>query len=344
MDTKLNPKLLDAVRLPSDRGSLALRTGAVVETFKTPSNSLLIEITDSEGVPTDFIVSEISRITLDWQAPKSGNRAVDTDDAETFFQQGVLLLQNGLIPKAKLAFAQAFRIDPRFAGTLMNLANESANRSAFEAAIFLYEMILELQPSYNLALENLAITHLNQGVEFARRGVIGKAISEFNEVLLLHPMQSTLELCRNNLVAAYTSLGMQLAALKSYPEGMQLFFIALQLNPAEKIARKNLALILVAVAASEYKSTGIPPDEAFKRFIDMGLTLSECLNAFGATLAGLGRISDAKTALRKASEIDPSNDLANQNLDLLESRKRQAEFPLGMTSLESRAAQLAALQ
>jgi tetratricopeptide (TPR) repeat protein len=344
MNTKLNPKLLDTVKLPSDLGSVALRTGAVIETFNTPSNALLIEITDSEGVPTDFVVSEIGRVTLDWQAPKSETRAADTDDAEAFFQQGVLLLQNGLIPQAKAAFAKAFLIDARFAGTLMNLANESASRSAFEAAIFLYEMILELQPTYHLALENLAITHLNHGVAFARSGAIGQAIKEFNEVLVLHPMQSTLEICRNNLVAAYTSLGMQLAAIKSYPEGMQLFFLALQLNPAEQIARKNLALILLAVAASEYKSTGIPPDEGFKRFIDMGLTLSECLNAFGATLAGLGRIWDAKAALRKASELDPANDLARRNLDLLESRESYPQLPLGMKPFEPHEAPLTVLQ
>jgi tetratricopeptide (TPR) repeat protein len=344
MDTKLNPKLLDAVSLPGDLGTLPLHTGTVVEVLNTPSPSVLIEIANDDGVPIDLIVSEMKKVAVDWRSSEHEPRAADASGAEEFFEQGILLLQNGLISKAKAAFAQAFQIDPRFAGTLMNLANEPATRSAFEVAIFLYEMVLELQPDYRLGLENLAITHLNKGVAFARRGVIDKAIEEFNEALLLHPMQRTLDLCRSNLVAAYTSLGMQLASIKRYQEGMQFFFLAFQLDPMEAIARKNLALVLVAVAASEYKGRGIPSDDSFKRFIHMGLTLSECLNAFGATLAGLGQLTDAKAALRKASELDPEDDLIRRNLDLLESSETYPQLFLGMKPLEARSAQLTVLQ
>lgn len=344
MDTKLNPKLLDAVSLPGDLGTLPLHTGTVVEVLNTPSPCVLIEIANDEGVPIDLIVSEMEKVAVDWETSGHGPRAADAVGAEEFFEEGVLLLQNGLIPKAKAAFAQAFRIDPRLAGTLMNLASESASRSAVEVAIFLYHMILELQPNYRLALENLAITHLNRGVAYARSGVMDKAIEEFNETLLLHPMQQTLELCRSNFVAAYTSLGMQLASIKRYQEAIQFFFIAFQLGPTEDIARKNLALALVAVAASEYKGRGTPADESFRRFINMGLTLSECLNAFGATLAGLGQVTDAKNALRKALELDPANELARTNLELLESRESYPHLPLGMRPLEPHAASLTVLQ
>jgi tetratricopeptide (TPR) repeat protein len=157
-------------------------------------------------------------------------------------------------------------------------------------------------------------------------------------------MQSTLELGQNNLVAAYTSLGMQFADMKRYQEGMQFFYMALQLNPREEVVRRNLALALTALGASTYKPAGLPPNEEFNRFIDMGLSLSEALNAFGATLAGRGRMIEAQDALRKALEVDPGNELARNNLELLESREMHSELPLGISPLETRGAQLAAVQ
>jgi tetratricopeptide (TPR) repeat protein len=342
MNTELNPNLLDVVKLAADRGGLSeVRTGTVVELLSAPAGSALIEVADEEGIPTDLLLSDLRQAEVAWQRTKSQTREATVLGAEDLFEQGLFLLQNGLITKARTAFAEAFRIDSRFAGTLLNLANESANRSAFEAAAFLYQMILELQPSYRLALENLAITHVNQGVAFARRGVIDKAIEEFNEALLLQPAESTLSLCKNNLVAAYTALGTQLDAIKRYQEGMQFFFLAFQLNPSEEIARRNLTLSLVAVAASELKGRGIPANESFKRFILMGLSLSECLNAFGATLAALGRTSEAKIILRRALDVDPANDLAKKNLEVLETSEISPELLLGIRGFEPRAASVA---
>jgi tetratricopeptide (TPR) repeat protein len=341
MDMKLNPKLLDVVRLMSNGSPLPdIPAGTIVEVLNTAPATVLIEIADDEGVTKGLLVSDalktefVSRPTQADEGHVSG--------AEELFEQGVLLLQNGLIPKAKAAFDEAFRIDPRFAGTLMNLANESASRGAFEAAIFLYQMIMELQPTYRLAVENLAITHINQGVKFARRGVMDKAIAEFNEALLLNPMEATLSLCKSNLVAAYTALGTQLAAIKRYEEGMQFFFLALQLDPSEETARRNLALSLVSVAASKRLAT--PPMETLKPFMRMGLTLSESLNAYGATLASLGKIMEAKILVRKATEADPNNTLANKNLDLLESREPISELAMGIQPLEPHSSEVAALQ
>lgn len=340
---KHNARLLDAIKLPSSLGSSPFHMGVIVEMLTKPHKSALIEISNEEGVPVDFIITEIEKVVADWEAPQSEGRPADKSGIEQF-ELGLLFLQNGLVSKAKAAFAEAFRMDPRLAGTLMNLANESAGRSAFEVAIFLYWMILELQPNYQLARENLAITHINQGVAFARHGAIIKAVEEFSAALLLKPTQSTLELGQNNLVAAYTSLGMQFASMKRYQEGMQFFYMALQLNPREEVVRRNLALALTALAASTYESGGLPSDEEFNRFIDMGLSLSEALNAFGATLAGLGRMVEAQDALRKALEVDPRNELARNNLEVLESREMHSELPLGISPLETRGAQLTAVQ
>lgn len=352
MNKKLNPKLLD-IAGPASKGSgLPARTGTVVEVLNTGPGSVLIEMTDDEGVLTDLIVAEMQKSEVVWSAPESAPPGEPVPGAEELFEQGLFLLQNGLILKARTTFSEAFRIEPRFAGTLMNLANESATRSAFQVAIFLYRMILDLQPSYRLALENLAITHLNQGVAFARLGVVDKAIEEFNQTLLLQPTGKILQLCSSNLVAAYTALGIQLSAIKRYQEGMQFFFLAFQLQPSEPVARRNLALSLVAAAASEREGRGVPSNESFKQFILMGLTLSECFNAYGATVASLGQLPDARIILRKALDIDPYNTLAKSNLEIVElravstveSHEVPLDLPLGIMPFETYPASVTVLQ
>ena len=56
----------------------------------------------------------------------------------------------------------------------------------------------------------------------------------------------------------------------------------------------------------------------------MGLTLSECLNAFGATLANLGDVEGARRALMEAIQADPGNELARMNLGRLDAAKEKA--------------------
>jgi hypothetical protein len=49
----------------------------------------------------------------------------------------------------------------------------------------------------------------------------------------------------------------------------------------------------------------------------MGLRLSECLTAYGATPATLGEIEDARPALQEAVEADPQNRIAQPNIEVL---------------------------
>ena len=69
----------------------------------------------------------------------------------------------------------------------------------------------------------------------------------------------------------------------------------------------------------------------------MGLTLSECLNAFGATLANLGDGEGARHALMEAVQADPGNELARMNLARLDTAKESAGpswMNFGISSIE----------
>jgi len=332
MDVNLNPKLLDVVAVPeTSAANVAAVTGTVVEMLR--NNSFLVEISDEHGVPKEFIAVSASDAKVAPPSAPPSFKGAQLPRSRQLFEEGILLLQNGLLEQANKRFAEAFRLESTLAGTLMNLANQLAEKSAFESAMLIYRLISELQPQYSLARENLAITHLNRGTHYARLGAMDKAIEDYNVCLWLGPSEGVVHLSQRNIVAAFTRLGITHVEIKRYEEAMTYFVAACQLWPFED-TRKNLGLALVSILAARYEGHGIPSQSNFRQAMLMGLTFSECLNAFGATLASLGKIEEGRNAVRAASEADPNNQLARKNLEKLSAPQVSFDLSASMWGLE----------
>jgi Tfp pilus assembly protein PilF len=340
MNIELNPKILDVVEVPNrflgfETPGVAL--GTVVEVFGEPRKELLVEVSDENGVPQDLVTLPISEAKKVWSSSESEKQKSADDNATVQFQKGVLLLQNGLFLEAKTHFAHAFNLDPRLAGTLMNSANEPAKRGMYEVAILIYRLVLELQPDNILTRRNLAATHINRGVQYAGRGALDKAIEDFSYTLSLEPSEEIARRAQHNLVAAYTQLGTRLAEINRQQEAVGRFLMALQIDPSE-VTRRNLAIAFVSLQASRAEGSRQNLSIAgFTHPIQMGLTHSECLNAFGATLANLGDLQGARRALTEAIQVDPENDLARVNLERLDVSKESAGpswMNFGISSIE----------
>src|SRR6266849_728135 len=104
MNLELNPKLLDVVEFEdsSERTSVK-RRGTIVETFGEPTNAVLIEISDSQGLPLNYITSKLEDIKSVWAAGAPTAESTPTE-AQKYFEKGILFLQNGLIARAKDQF------------------------------------------------------------------------------------------------------------------------------------------------------------------------------------------------------------------------------------------------
>jgi len=340
MNIELSPKILDVVEIPNrffrpETSGVAL--GTVVEVFGEFREQLLVEVPDENGVPLDLVLLPASEAKKVWSYPQPEKQASCDAGAASDFQKGVLLLQNGLIAEAKTHFEQAFRHDPRLAGTLMNLAIESGKRGVYDSAILVYQLVLELQPENRLTRHNLAATHINRGIQYAGRGALDKAVEEFGYSLSLEPSGEIAQKAQHNLVAAYTQLGLRLGEINRHQESVANFFIALQVSPSD-LTRRNLAIALVSLQASRAEgSRQTLSMSGFRHPIQMGLTLSECLNAFGATLANLGDAEGARHALMEALQADPGNELARMNLERLASAKESVGpswMDFGISSIE----------
>jgi hypothetical protein len=79
----------------------------------------------------------------------------------------------------------------------------------------------------------------------------------------------------------------------------------------------------------------VPEAEFFRQAIQMGLTFSECLNAYGATLARHGRVSEATRALESAVEADAKNELAKKNLKTIRRQPIPGDLITGLVAIET---------
>lgn len=334
MTLKLNPKLLDVVEFgDTSKGSTAKHRGTVVETFGDPPRTFLIEIADAEGVPHSYVtqgIEEIRRV----RPTDSSSKTPDRSEALVYFEQGILFLQNGLIAQAKDKFSEAFALDQKLRANLLNATNELAERGKLDAAIRVYALILELQSQYGPARRNLSAAYVQRGIQLGRSGLLHEAIENFNSALMLRPSDDAIELIQKNLVAAYTQLGAWHSDIKQYTEAITYFVFAFDLDPSD-LTQQNIGIALVAASAARTEpDSPLPDPEFFKQAIQMGLTLSQCLNSYGATLARHNRITEARLALKAAVQADPENQLARSNFETISREEVPENLMLGLIPLE----------
>jgi tetratricopeptide (TPR) repeat protein len=341
MDTVSQPKLLDVIQFPASLqagGLSGLAEGTIVEDFAT---AYLVEVADEQGVPTEFVTVPADAAKIVWSAPDRTADSPAAVDAKTRFEAGLLLIQNGSFRDARDELRAAFELDPSLAGTLMNMANEPAKAGKYDLAIALYQTIVELQPQNRLNQHNLAAALINRGIVFSRQGAFERAIEDFEASLWAVPADAEIvEKAQHNLAAAYTELGVQLGQIKRYRESCGVLLKALELKPSD-VTRRNLAIALVSLKTSAGTNPEMPSPDNFRRALQMGLTFSECLNVYGATLMGLGDSEKAVRVLEAAVRLDPHNQLAQGNLASIRSHQAGAEIPamsIGLAPLDLLAA------
>ncbi|HEY2544608.1 MAG TPA: hypothetical protein VGI46_00935 [Candidatus Acidoferrum sp.] len=333
---RINPKLLDVVQFPRSPLRVGeMERGTIVEMLGETPEAALIEVSDEEGIPIAFVQRKLDEIETVSKGIKVGEHDSSAADAQLCYENGVLFLQNGWYEQAKEQFSKSFSLDPKFRGSLVNTTNQLAANGAFEAAIVVYTMLLELSPDYELARENLSITHMNRAITLARRGLFEQAMEGFLKGLALHPSPATAQKIRGNIVATYTQLGLLYANTNQHQLAFGCFQRAFELDQSE-ISRKNLGVAIIAASTvgTKSRSTG-ERAEIFREPLLMGLTLSECLSAYGATLATLGDLVEARLALEAAVEADPQNKTARHNLELLSSREEGRDFQTGFVPIPS---------
>src|SRR5438270_6746983 len=132
----ISPKLFDVVKFKAPHVGRGSGSGTVLSLLGEPFlTSALIELANESGEVSDIVSIPLKDLEVVWSRQQNAQPAPKLD-AQKLFEQGIFLMQNGLSNEAVQHFEKAFALQPKLAGTLMNLTTRLGKSGSFDTAIF----------------------------------------------------------------------------------------------------------------------------------------------------------------------------------------------------------------
>jgi tetratricopeptide (TPR) repeat protein len=173
----------------------------------------------------NFDRGEISRL-LSFPSTSGGDKRVQRESAERFFQRGLECEQTGSVRDAITAYEAAVRLDPGSAGAWLNLGTIFFNARQYARAESHYKKALEADPEYALA-------HFNVANLYDERGDCKRALIHYLHAVRLYPSYAD---AHYNLALLYQGGGQVMEAVRHWK-------LYLKLDPGSSwgaIARREL--------------------------------------------------------------------------------------------------------
>lgn len=292
----------DVVELREDLPKYNLKRGQrgiVITEFDTPSEAYDLEMQDKEGNLLGFAYSvkphQFNNLSL------------------TPYIRGIELLEKHDDVAAEKEFKKAIDFRPDYIGVLLNSILDSCQNN-LTPAIPLLRMVLRIDPSFELARANLAITLLNIGISKARAGEQNKAFEYFSRSLAIETEPDVQFLIKKNFSALFTEVGNDAYQKKNFEASLTFIRRAYMIMPSAE-NRRNLGFAYANLALSQMKNGKLSEAiELFEIVEDLGFVLPAFLNDYGVCLASMGRIKEARQAFERALELEPLNELIESNL------------------------------
>lgn len=301
---------LEVVELTEDLPEYGVRRGArgtVVEVFDKPEEAYMIEFLENAG--------ETSKIA-DWVKPDQ-IKNVDLI-AKEFYAKGMKDLDKGNFVASIRNLRKAVNLIPSYIRGLHNSLAQSIGPSEnWPMFIKAMQLVMSVDPHYEMARENLAIAYLNLGVQEARSGEYGQSIISFHAALAVEVPKEIMTLIKDNIAASYTALGRQ-ALDNGDMEKALTFFAEAHFSASNGMTRLNLgrAHFHYANFCSDAGKLERAID-SYQRAEDAGLMLPEVLNNHACALAGNGRFDDAILVFETAGALAPADKIIDSNLSKL---------------------------
>lgn len=267
------------------RGYLSLQDGHFDAALKDFDKALELEPNNPHALSYKAtVLSEKSEIGDALEA-LNGAIAADPDNSSSAYtDRGEIWLKKGQYDKAMHDFNKAIEISPLSVGGLYGIGDIWFNQGEFQKAVEVYTQIIEMRPFEVMAYNNRAFTWmelkefdrciedfdmsiglkpddpvewLNRGnaksekleadIHNARRPDIEDAIRDYDEAIRLNPEFSD----------AYCNRAISWMTILEYNKSIKDFEKALELNPADEIAKRRLA----EAKLKQSKSTDIQDDD-----------------------------------------------------------------------------------
>lgn len=276
---------------------------------------------------------------------KAGNEkpAIPDPIAEAYFAKGFEFINKGEPGIAKRYFYQAVRIYPKFIGTLNNALMRLGNDGEWQRAITAMQLVLEINPNYEIARNNLAIAYMYAGDDKLKDDDIGLATEYYLTAINVNSTDPDIvNIGRNNLAAVYT-----LAGKREYEKGFNEF----QQNKNLKNFHKQLSSSLTYM----FRACAWKPDEAtrsnvalahtylaevfmlnnepeniiyhLQQAMNSGLLSTELLLNYGIAQLALEKFEEAVWTFERALELNPDSNVRQLIIDHLTIAKQHSRFP-----------------
>ena len=175
-----------------------------------------------------------------------------------------------------------------------NLAVKNHQEGKTDVAQELYNKVLEINPNYTTA-------HNNLGVIYKDLGKIQKAKECYEKAIKLKPNYAD---AHNNLGLIYKDLGKIQKAKECYKK-------AIEINPNNTNALNNLGLIFIGLKDIQKAK------ECYKKAIEINPNNTNAHNNLGNIFKELGEYQKAKSCYEKAIGINPNYTNAHNNLGVI---------------------------
>jgi len=331
MKTKYHRKELDVVKLLVDVPEHGLREGqqgTILMISEGLPKPYVVEFSDEEGVEIATVALAPDQLEVTWLFDEHKSKQIQPPEqpsqqpaAKTYFEEGMLYLNNGMLDEAKEKFRQAFEIEPDLAGNLLNAAKPFAEQEEWDLAVFICRLVLSLQPERQIARDNLAASYVNIGVEQARNQQYNEAVKYFDRALAVNPSQGILQQIQHNFMVLYTTIAVSEVTQDLFEEACDHFRLALQIAPTAE-TRKNWVFFQTSWGVfEEITQSGRPhslPQDYPAIAAETGIEISELYNTRGLTLVKYRKLDEAIHAFKEAIRLNPQNNHAYENLMLVE--------------------------
>ena len=219
------------------------------------------------------------------------NKVITVDET---FNLAVKNHQENKLEVAQDLYNQVLEIDPNYAKAYNNLGSTFENTSDYKKALSYYEKAIEIDPNYIRAHENL-------GGVLQILGQNQKAKERYEKAIKIDPNHS---ISHNNLGVVFKKLGENQKAKECFEK-------AIEVDPNYANAYHSLGSVL-QILGQDQKAK-----ESYEKAIEKDPNLVNSHNSLGKIFHDLEAYKKAKECYEKAIEIDPNCADAHNNLGVV---------------------------
>ncbi len=150
---------------------------------------------------------------------------IDTEDAEAYYQQGLIYDKKAQYGQAIFYYTKALEIDPEYTIAYNNRGLAYRCRDQFDRAISNFNKAIEIDPNY-------AKAYNNRGVAYKSKGLYNQAIFDYTKALEIEP----------DYVDAYYNRGNAHCSKEQHYQAISDYNKAIEIDPAYVEAYFNKAI------------------------------------------------------------------------------------------------------